>query len=128
MNINPIADIHPASPELTHLSEESLIGRDKGLSKDAPVKQAKTGLWTEIEITELRRLVNNNINHAGTVSWVKVVGAWKLIANLPERSKASLSSKWYDIKSKPAISTVDDTNQTQGSADTDPDNTLTGLT
>ncbi|CAF4300602.1 unnamed protein product [Rotaria magnacalcarata] len=97
------------------------------LSKDVPVKQAKTGLWTEIEITELRQLISNNTNHAGTVSWVKVEKAWKLVTNLPERSKASLSSKWYDIKTKSTTLIADDTNKTQGSADTNPDNTLTGF-
>ncbi|CAF1686939.1 unnamed protein product, partial [Rotaria magnacalcarata] len=125
--LNPIADIRAASPELTHPSDESSLGRDKGLSKDAPVKQVKTGLWTEIEITELRQLVGSNTNHAGNVSWVKVEKAWKLIANLPERSRASLSSKWYDIKTKSAILIADETNQTQGSADSNPDNTLTGF-
>jgi hypothetical protein len=135
-NKNPIADIHPASPKLAHPSDERSLGQDKGLSKDAPVKQAKPGLWTKIEITELQRLVGNNINHAGIISWVKVDEAWKLIAYLPVRSKASLSSKWRDIKSKLPILTVDDIDQTQGgtdnnqtqrSTDTNLANTITGF-
>ncbi len=48
------------------------------------------------------RLVGIHTDSKGTVSWVKVVETWNSL-ELPTRTKASLSSKWSDIKSRATV-------------------------
>ncbi|CAF1317705.1 unnamed protein product [Rotaria magnacalcarata] len=68
-----------------------------GLDAGASASRGRAGLWTDEEINVLRRLVGSNTNPKGIVSWEKVDAEWKNLS-LKERSKASLSSKWRDIK------------------------------
>jgi hypothetical protein len=100
------AGIHAVTSSPTHQSDESSSER-KGPSGVAPVKQEKKGHWRDSEIEELRRLVGIHTDPTGTVSWVKVTEAW-INQNMPVRSKASLCSKWYGIRSKPAAVLRDD--------------------
>ena len=112
--------IHAATMH-TRPSERSLLER-QGPSIVASAGQGRMGLWTDFEMEELKRLVGSNTDPKGRVSWVKVEEAWKNL-NLTGRSKASLSSKWTDIKNK---SVNLDSNQTQGSSQSNLDNTISG--
>jgi Reverse transcriptase (RNA-dependent DNA polymerase) len=71
----------------------------KGLGGGNSARQRKTGLWSDVEIQELRSLATSNTGPRGVISWVKVEELWKS-RNLPERSKAALSTKWRDLISR----------------------------
>lgn len=90
-------DIHAALLPARR-SDESSPGR-KGLSGDNPARRGKAGLWSDLEIQELKRLVPASTDPKGKVSWVQVEEAWKRL-NLPPRTKAGLSSKWTGLKPK----------------------------
>lgn len=83
-------------------SEKSSDEQLKGQRGKYPARQDRVGDWSSGEETELRRLVGLNTNPKGLISWVKVSEAWNLM-NLPLRTKASLSSKWRDIRSRDTI-------------------------
>ena len=85
----------------TRRSDESSPER-KGLSGVTPARQGRTGLWSDLEIEELKRLVPSNTDRQGKVSWAQVVAAW-ISLDLPSRTKAGLSSKWSCLKSKTPI-------------------------
>jgi hypothetical protein len=95
---NATVDIHAVTKH-TQSSEKSPSGQIKGPSAAIPVKTGRVVLWTSGEEEELKRLVSTHTDPKGSVSWVKVVDAWTSL-NLHARSKASLSSKWSDIKSR----------------------------
>ena len=81
------------------MSNESQLRRTDGQSGEYPARQGRVGLWSDKEVEELRRLVNSNIDSKGVISWNRVEESWKLL-KLSVRTKASLSSKWRDIKSR----------------------------
>ena len=117
---NLTAGIH-AALNPTHQSEKGPSGR-KGSSGDTPASQGKSGMWTGLEIEELKQLVSSNAGPTGNISWVKVSEAWEA-RNLPTRTKASLSSKWHDIKIKSAAVALGDPGLTQertGESNPDP--------
>jgi Reverse transcriptase (RNA-dependent DNA polymerase) len=94
-------DVH-AVTKRTQPSEKNPLGQIEGPSVANSVKQSKVGQWSNREETELKRLVGIHTDPKGTVSWVKVVEAWNSL-KLPLRTKASLSSKWYDIKPRTIV-------------------------
>lgn len=76
--------------------------RLKGPSGVPPARQGKAVVWSENEMEELRKLVLGNTGRNGQISWNSVEEAWKDL-NLTKRTKASLSSKWRDVKTKSTI-------------------------
>jgi hypothetical protein len=88
--------------KLTQQSNKSPNRRNNGLSEDSSASQGRAGLWKGNEEEELKRLVGIHTGPKGIISWIKVLEAWSS-QNLPKRSKASLSSKWRDIKSRPTL-------------------------
>ena len=86
------------SSVLTQRSDKSPSGQ-KGSDDDASVQQRRPGLWTDEEIAELTRLVSSTTDTQGKISWEEIEKAWRDL-NLSERTKASLSSKWRDVKSR----------------------------
>jgi hypothetical protein len=95
---NATVGIHVVTT-LTRQSNKSPDGQNNGLGEDPSVDQRRTGLWKSTEEAELRRLVGIHTGTRGTISWVKVAEAWNLL-KLSSRTKASLSSKWREIKSR----------------------------
>lgn len=92
-----------AVTERTQSSDKRPSGQNKGLSVRVPANQTRVGQWTSEEENELRRLVGTCTDSKGTISWVKVLEAWSTQKKLPVRSKASLSSKWFDIRSRTTV-------------------------
>ena len=88
-----------ASTKRTQSPEKSPPGRIEGSSVMNSVKQSKAGLWTDREKDELKRLAGIYTGSKGNISWGEVLEAWNSL-KLPARSKASLSSKWSDMRSR----------------------------
>ena len=104
--------IHALHSSHTQRSDEHSNGQ-KGSGDGASAKQRRPGLWTEEEIVELRRLVGSNTDTRGKISWVEVEKGWRDL-NLSERSKASLSAKWRDIKiSTPTSQALEDQKESE---------------
>ncbi|CAF3405757.1 unnamed protein product [Rotaria socialis] len=103
--IGPTAGIH-AVPLPIRRSKHNTPPRRNGPYGGNPVERGKAGVWSEKEENELRRLVPSNVKPSGMISWDDAVRAW-LNLNLPPRTKASLSSKWQNIKNKPATVITD---------------------
>ncbi|CAF1587196.1 unnamed protein product [Adineta ricciae] len=91
-------DIH-AVTQRTQSPEKSPSGQSKGPSTEISVKQSRVGQWTSREEEELKQLATLHTDPKGKVCWAKVVEAWSTM-KLPIRSKASLSSKWSDIRAR----------------------------
>jgi hypothetical protein len=93
-----------AVTKLTQSSEKRPDGLTQGQSEDTSAcrKRKKADMWKGTEEEELKRLVGIHTGPKGLVSWVKVVEAWNS-QELPARSKASLSSRWHDIKSRVSL-------------------------
>jgi hypothetical protein len=99
--VTPTVGIHAVA--LTRRSNISSQEQNKGLSDDPSASQRRAGSWKSTEEEELKRLAGiHSTGPKGTVSWVKVVEAWST-QELPTRTKASLSSKWYDIRSRATL-------------------------
>ena len=104
-----------AALQPTQQSDESSPGR-LGQSGEIPARQGKAALWSDLEIQELKRLVPENTDPKGKVSWVRVEEAWRQL-NLPPRTKAGLSSRWTGLKSRtPTLLTNGDSAPTRGKA------------
>jgi hypothetical protein len=89
--------------KLTQTPDKSPPGPNKGPSGvAAAASQGRVGLWKSHEEEELKSLVSIHTDSKGTVSWVKVVETWNSL-ELPTRTKASLSSKCSDIKSRATV-------------------------
>ena len=73
--IGRIVGIHSA-PEPTQRFDVSSPERKKP-SGVTPARQGKSGLWSSLEIEELKRLVSSNIGTNGKITWRKVEAAWK---------------------------------------------------
>ena len=91
-----------AVTKLTQPSDKNPPGRNKGPSEGTSASEGRVGLWKGYEEEELKHLVGFHTGSKGTVSWVKVVETWNSL-ELPKRTKASLSSKWSDIKSRATV-------------------------
>ncbi|CAF1135520.1 unnamed protein product [Adineta ricciae] len=91
-------DIHTVT-QRTQSLEKSPSGQLKGSSTGISVKQSRVGQWTSREEEELKQLATLHTDPKGKLSWTKVVEAWSTM-KLPIRSKASLSSKWSDIRAR----------------------------
>ena len=98
--ITATADIHAGTP-LTQTSNISPLGRNNGQSDGTSARQGRAVSWKSAEEDELRRLIGIHTNSKGSISWVSVCEAW-ITQNMPIRSKAGLSSKWYEIRSRTA--------------------------
>ena len=96
----PTAGIHAVTLP-TRRSNSKTPPRRNGPCGDNLSKRGKAGAWSEEEVNELRRLVSSNVKPSGLISWDEIVRVWVSL-NLPARTKFSLSSKWRDIKNKPA--------------------------
>ena len=104
-----------AALQPTQQSDESSPER-KGQSGVIPARQGKAALWSDLEIQELKRLVPENTDPKGKVSWIRVEEAWKQL-NLPPRTKAGLSSRWTGLKTKtPTLLTNSEPVPTRGKA------------
>ena len=99
---NATVGIRVGVTKLTHQFNISPDGQSNGLGEDPSVDQRRTGLWKSTEEAELTRLVGIHTGTRGNISWVKVSEAWNLL-KLSSRSKASLSSKWREIKSRSTV-------------------------
>ena len=88
-----------ASTKRTQPPEKSPQGQAEGPSVVTSVKQRRAGLWTDREKDELKRLVGIHTDPKGSIPWEKVLEAWNSL-KLPARTKASLSSKWSDMRSQ----------------------------
>ena len=86
---------------LTQQSDERSSGLPEGPSEGNPARQGRMGSWKSHEISELKRLAAACSGPKG-ISWVKVLDAWNSL-ELPPRTKASLSSKWNDIRTRSTV-------------------------
>lgn len=85
----------PASP-IQHVQPLSIRGIEQ--DSDLPASQVKSGLWTEVEIVHLKRLVTDN-TVSSRINWVEVHRKWQSIS-LPSRTKAALSAKYRSVMRK----------------------------